>query len=325
MDVELPQAPAADTGLVDGRKSPLRKSLVFALKVATSLGLLAILGSRVNWSEVAARLSGADFSLVGLAIVLLVIATIVSGLRWYRLMTYLGLDARWPLALRATFAGWFVGQFLPGTLGGDTARVWFLWRARQPLITGLHSAILDRIVALIGVLLLILTSLPHLFGLTTRNLAWAASGATLLLSGAVGLFILIGVPLPHWMRRGRAGDVLNFLTALRGSLISAAAAQGVALSLIIHLLSIGAVVLIAHAIGVPVGFRDSIGIVAAATLLAAIPISINGWGVREGTMVAGFSLLGVAAPDALSISILYGLCIMASVTPGSLMWLGNWR
>jgi hypothetical protein len=94
---------------------------------------------------------------------------------------------------------------------------------------------------------------------------------------------------------------------------------------LIHLLSVGAVVALAQGIGIVVGYRESIGIVAAATLLSAIPVSVNGWGVREGAMIAGFSLLGVAAPDSLSISILYGLCLMASVMPGSVMWLGGWR
>jgi glycosyltransferase 2 family protein len=95
------------------------------------------------------------------------------------------------------------------------------------------------------------------------------------------------------------------------------------LSILMHLLSVGAVVLIAAALGTHAEFAGSVGIMAAATLLSAVPISINGWGVREGTLVAGFSLLGISESVALSISLLFGLCVMLSTLPGCLFWFGK--
>jgi hypothetical protein len=45
----------------------------------------------------------------------------------------------------------------------------------------------------------------------------------------------------------------------------------------------------------------------AAMLIAAIPISIGGWGLREGALVAGFALVGADAENILAASICYGL------------------
>jgi uncharacterized membrane protein YbhN (UPF0104 family) len=51
-----------------------------------------------------------------------------------------------------------------------------------------------------------------------------------------------------------------------------------------------------------------------------IPISIAGWGVREGIMVMGFGYLGVPPEQALALSILYGLLLLVVAIPGVIIW-----
>jgi hypothetical protein len=60
--------------------------------------------------------------------------------------------------------------------------------------------------------------------------------------------------------------------------------------------------------------------VAFVTLLTAAPISIAGWGVREGIMVVGLGYLGVIPEQALVLSILYGVLMLASSLPGLIIW-----
>jgi glycosyltransferase 2 family protein len=55
-------------------------------------------------------------------------------------------------------------------------------------------------------------------------------------------------------------------------------------------------------------------------LVQAVPISIAGWGVREGFFVAAFGLTGVAAPHALAVSILFGLINLLISLPGGAVW-----
>jgi len=56
------------------------------------------------------------------------------------------------------------------------------------------------------------------------------------------------------------------------------------------------------------------------TLMMVVPISIAGWGVREGVMVVGFGYLGVAPEAALALSILYGLLMLVVALPGGIVW-----
>jgi hypothetical protein len=54
-----------------------------------------------------------------------------------------------------------------------------------------------------------------------------------------------------------------------------------------------------------------------------LPISIGGWGVREGAMVVALHGFGISAEDALLPSVLFGLCAVAATLPGGILWVIN--
>ena len=56
-------------------------------------------------------------------------------------------------------------------------------------------------------------------------------------------------------------------------------------------------------------------------LIQTLPISVAGWGVREGAMVAMFALVGVPAEGVLAMSILFGLVLIIMSLPGLWFWL----
>ena len=58
-------------------------------------------------------------------------------------------------------------------------------------------------------------------------------------------------------------------------------------------------------------------------LLIALPISIAGWGVREGVMITGLGFLNVSVEAAFALSILYGLLMLVVSLPGFVDWI--WR
>jgi hypothetical protein len=56
-------------------------------------------------------------------------------------------------------------------------------------------------------------------------------------------------------------------------------------------------------------------------LIATIPVSIAGWGVRESAMVLAFSYAGLAESDGLIISILLGATTFAVGAIGGIVWM----
>jgi hypothetical protein len=56
-------------------------------------------------------------------------------------------------------------------------------------------------------------------------------------------------------------------------------------------------------------------------LLTIVPISLAGWGIREGAMIGIFMLVGADQTKVLAMSILYGLLLIVSALPGSYFWI----
>ncbi len=55
-------------------------------------------------------------------------------------------------------------------------------------------------------------------------------------------------------------------------------------------------------------------------LISVVPISIAGWGVREGAMVAAFAYAGLSQSDGLLISILFGISYLLLGVLGGVVW-----
>jgi glycosyltransferase 2 family protein len=55
--------------------------------------------------------------------------------------------------------------------------------------------------------------------------------------------------------------------------------------------------------------------------ITAVPISIGGWGLREGAMVTAMSLIGIPVSTSLTISVEFGLVMIVVGMPGGLIWL----
>jgi hypothetical protein len=58
-------------------------------------------------------------------------------------------------------------------------------------------------------------------------------------------------------------------------------------------------------------------------LVATVPISIAGWGVRESSMVVAFGYAGLAQSDGLTLSILFGLVSFAVGAIGGVIWIAS--
>jgi uncharacterized protein (TIRG00374 family) len=93
------------------------------------------------------------------------------------------------------------------------------------------------------------------------------------------------------------------------------------LSVIIHLFSILSVYTISKAIGMNYNFGVFLVLFPPVFLFTLIPISLAGWGVREGAMIGFFMLIGATKEHVLSLSVLYGIIVILCSLPGMIFWL----
>ncbi len=72
----------------------------------------------------------------------------------------------------------------------------------------------------------------------------------------------------------------------------------------------------ARAVGVDTPLPRLLPLVAPVLMTMLIPITIAGWGVREGAAAALWGLVGLTPEDGVSISVAYGLLVLVSSAPG---------
>ena len=99
------------------------------------------------------------------------------------------------------------------------------------------------------------------------------------------------------------------------------AAIVLACSVAIHLITAGAAWCCAKAIASPVSFAQILFLMPPVLLIATLPVSIAGWGVRENSLMFAFAYAGLAQSDGLVISILFGAVSFIVGMAGGIVWI----
>lgn len=246
---------------------------------------------------------------------------VVSALRWEAVLLALDVHVRARTLLHHLFAGLFVSNFLPSTIGGDVLRVRRLARETNEWAVSFASVVLDRLSGMLVLPLITLSALavnPGLRSLGTASMVAAVvSIVTLLLLGA--LFYATGHPgfggrFTGTSRFHRVAAAVHLGTA-RFRAKPRAAVGIVIAGFGYQLLVVLAAFLAARALGLEeVRLTAALAFVPAVAILQVVPISLGGLGIREGAFVLFLHPLGVPTGRAVALGLLiYFLNLVASL------------
>jgi uncharacterized membrane protein YbhN (UPF0104 family) len=303
----------------------MRRAISLLLKIAVSGLLLYVALALVDLASVKERLLRANPVWIALMFPVLLLQAGLLALRWQKIVVHCGAILPVGLAFRFSMIAAFFNQTLPSSVGGDAMRIWLVsqhatWR------TAIYSVFLDRLIGVVALAALVLVCLPWTLELVQNPIGRAA----LLLIGLGSLgagAAFIGLAwkrlrlLQHW-------SLTRHLTELAGvALVILRSPRSLApifaLSVLIHLLTALAAWCAAVAIGADVPLLYAIFLVPPVILVTVVPISIAGWGVREGAMVAAFAYAGLPQSDGLMVSLLFGVSYLVVGAIGGLMWLAT--
>jgi len=286
----------------------MRSVIAAALRLAVSLSIIAVILSRVSIRDMLARAaSGAPLYLVG-ALALMLMSIVLVALRWRLLARCLGMAMSLGLAVRALFVAAFGGQLLPSALGADVLRGWLLARKTNGVGRVVASLVADRLVALFAACLLLLIS-DRAIAQLLPNLAPFVAPLAVLVVGAVLLAFLAGL---------RRASVLVAVAGQAKPLLLA-----VAIAVAVQGAAVAVAALVATAYRVNGTLALWVSVIPLSVILSSIPVSVNGWGVREATIVALATPLGVAPADALLVSVTLGALNVLASLPGALVMLAG--
>lgn len=301
----------------------LSPRLAFVLRVAGSLLLLALVAWWLDLSEVGARLRDLDARWVAAALGISVLQVAASAWRWRYTARRLGIDLPAAEAFREYYLATFLNQVLPGGVLGDVSRAWRHHRSRPGAEAGpvVRAVLLERgsgqvvmvAVGALSFLMLPLAALPD-------PGVWAPSPgvrAALLAGFAVVGAGLVGVLVRR--REAREGGwSAAFQADLRQGLL---APKALAVQLPTSTFVVGSYLAMYLAAARAVGAQEPLGLllplVAPVLLAMLLPLTVAGWGAREGAAAAVWTSVGLSGAEGVAISVVYGLLVLVSSLPGA--------
>jgi hypothetical protein len=294
-----------------------------AAKIAVSAGLLVWLLSRIKLSEASVQI-GFDWSAVFLVWMLQSALPFVQAQRWRLIAATLGARLPFASAIANVYIGQFFNQVLPSSIGGDAVRVWRLARL-MPVPVALSSVALDRVMALLSVPIMLMIGSGMLARIMPAGpLRWSLFA--MMAAAACGLIAFLWadrIPLPRLLVRSTLVSIGRETSTAARRLFAAPGClmRTVLLSITIHVGVGTSLWILARGLGVEAPLSAFLLLAPLVTMVTTIPISIGGWGVREGAMVTALSLLDVEPSIALAISIQFGLIMMVVGLPGGAIML----
>jgi uncharacterized membrane protein YbhN (UPF0104 family) len=302
--------------------------IAFGLKLAITLALLAYLLRKVEIAPVLARVRAIAPAAAAGAEAILLAQLGLLALRWQLVNRIVEAPMRLSQVLRLTAVGHFFNQLLPSGFAGDAARAWLAAREGVKLGPAVRAIVSDRVIGLLLLVVMVGVACFAWPALVAREPPGRAvfRGIALLGVGGLAAFLLIGERFAAWLRRRRAteppgrllGDLHRVLFRSRG-----ASAAIVTLAVGVQVCNVVAVQLCAAGMHVGLRFDAALAIVPAVMLASLAPVSFAGWGVREGAMIVGLGLAGIAAADALAVSVAFGFLQVVLGVPGAALWLAR--
>jgi uncharacterized membrane protein YbhN (UPF0104 family) len=291
------------------------------LRVAISASILALILSRIPTEDLVGRVKGGAPVYLVMALLLALLIMVLVAARWRLLANWLGLAVPIRLAVRAVFLGFFGSQVLPSTVGVDLVRGYVLTRHTAAIHRVAASIIADRLVGLFALCLLLALFNPALPQLPAPY-AGVVTPAALLVSGAVLLAFLLACTGTNIGGRVRLPRRLREPGAIDGVRLQARPIAGaIAVGLAIHALAVVTASLAARTYGIEPSLAVWVSIIPLSFLASALPVSIGGWGVREGAIILLAGPLGVPPAEALLVSVTIGVLNVVASLPGAFVLL----
>jgi uncharacterized membrane protein YbhN (UPF0104 family) len=320
----LPDDPASRRRLLPPWVGPVAR-------IAMTAALLAYALRGVKWEDqvvdgqvvsgMRTVLAGADWRwwLAGMGLAMLV--QVVAGIRWAELARPLGFDFPRRMFVWRFFEGMFFSLCLPSSIGGDVVKAYRIGDTTPRRLLAGCSVLADRLTGLSALAVLGGAALAaRKYDLSLPVTLAVAAG---LLAVVLGAFLLavscldtIIAVLPE------GGPFRGFLSELlpyqqRPSLI----AKAVAWSFLVQAGGAVSVAVSARALGVEQPLSVWFSVVPLVALVAVLPISIGGFGVRENATALLLAEQGVSADRAVGVALLWGLSQLVIGLMGGVLFL----
>lgn len=284
-----------------------------SLPVIITITLVVIVYSRIDFNVWISELRSISFYWFFALLLVGLLQSIVSTIGWHISLKTLNISVNFFKLLHYYLMGGFISYLLPGTVGGDAAKLILVGKDEKKYKEAFVSLVMQRIIGLFVAITFFF--IPVVLTTTLIDsvevkalilfLSFFLAGLIILLifSEKVSAFFYQFIELFRIKKFTKfIGDILVIFSRYRK--FSSRLFLMSVTSLLFQIISLFFRYIILIALNIQIGFFDFISIVIIVTVIVQIPISMAGIGVREGSYVYFYSKLGITTEKAVAFSLL---------------------
>jgi uncharacterized protein (TIRG00374 family) len=300
-----------------------RPKLYTVLRIPMSLIMLSILICFADFKKIYQLIHAFQLFWLPFVFGFIALSVVVSALKWGVLLKTQNNKIGFTFLFRFYLTALFFNNFLPSSIGGDGVRIMLAGKHCDHTSSAAASVVMERVIATISLAILGLTGAifarkPYLPAI------WLLS--IMLFVGIIIAWILMTGWVPNFIKRqdNKLGNAWVSFSTSAGEFKKHPFSLWVNLLLSL-LFQFDVVLVVAMVIGglglkIP-GMFDLFFITAAASVMAMVPIGLNGYGLREGAYILLLRPFGFSAASALAVSILFGIFVSIFSLLGGLNWM----
>ena len=287
-------------------------SLLFVIKLSITIALCAVILWKVDWRETWHALQQTNLIILCTVFAGMILNVLVSTLKWKILLSIHGIQFKFSQLCKYYFTASFFNNFLPSTIGGDGYRIYKTFKNPISKAGAFTSVFIERITGISALMFI-----GFIGGIISYLKTGNEISRLVVFGGSLGLGILI----IFFLAMKFTATPLKRL----GSKILPKRFQGVTehlkdykhnhrkilmvilLSLFFQLFLLFYRLLIIYAVGSTISIANMAVVVALSTIVALVPISINGIGLLDGSFIYLLVTFNVGYEQAFIVMILIRL------------------
>lgn len=313
-----------------------RHAVIWTIKLVVSAGLLYWLLSRADLARLWQMARSASPAWLATALVLYLGMVLISAWRWDLLLKAQSITAGFSTLTSSFLVAVFFNNFLPSNIGGDVIRVRDTSRAAGSKTLATTVVLVDRGIGLLGLVFVAALGATwaarrsEAIGPLGPGLLWAALAVGVTATAPVLLAPHRLAQLLRPLQRIHQDWVSTRLDRMTAALARFGRAPRALLgcflgAILVQAVLVGFYAAIASALGVRVPIAHLAIVVPISFIVQMLPLSVNGWGIRESTFGFYFTRLGLPLESALALSFIGAALTMIFSLTGAVAYLTRTR
>ncbi|MEM1376578.1 MAG: lysylphosphatidylglycerol synthase transmembrane domain-containing protein [Pseudomonadota bacterium] len=286
----------------------------FLARIAVTVILLTFIWRLVDSAEVMQALREVSWIWFAAAVVTLIAQTIFSAIRWRVTAAEIGSNLALTFAIREYFLSQIINQTVPGAITGDAARA-VRSRHKGGLLNVGKAVAIERLAGQICLFLMLSTGFIVTLN-TAGGLDWPIRVSRPLLGIVMfGLGVLATLVVLTALR-GRSKRLRWTRPLHRALLARHVLPSQLLLGAAIAICNVYAFAFAAYSVGLDMSFAETTTLVPLVLFAMLVPLTISGWGLREGAAAFFLPIMGASVSLSVAASVMFGLAHLVSATPG---------